>query len=107
MIYNSDIMPEELVSERRMTRGIYIFDFFIIIAFGAFGYLTQMFVASSFQTIYVLGNVAIGFYLTRYSKLNPKKRIYQSIRFLLSRSREQYIPIAIENQPIEETDFHA
>lgn len=106
MIYNSEIMPEELISERRMTRGIYIFDFFTIIAFAAFGYLTRMLVASSFQTIYVFGNAAIGFYLTRYSKSNPKKRIYQSIRYFLSRSREQYNPIAITNEIIEENTFN-
>lgn len=105
MIYDEDIMPEELVSERRMTVGIYIFDFFMIIAIGILGYVTRILVASSLQTIYVLGNIAVGIYLTRYSKTNPKKRNYQAIRYFISRSHDSYNPVAITCEPITEEDL--
>lgn len=102
MDYDPDLLPAEINSEKKFSKHIYIKDFFIIMLFVVIGYVTKSRMVSFLQDIYWAGMGLLGFYLTRRPKDNPKKRMYEALWFYLTRPREGYEPISIENKGIEE-----
>lgn len=102
--YDSEHMPEEIKAEKYFSKHFTVADFFIIVAFFILGQATQSFVAESLQTIYVFGMVIIGFVITRNSRFNPKKKIYESFYYYLSRDGSTYESINIENPRIKDDE---
>ena len=96
MIYDVETMTEELTSEKKFSGYIYMFDFFFIIAFAMISYLTQNLVSSQIFIVYLLCNLGIGLFLSRKSHYNPKKRIYQSLKYFIARDRKTYYSIDLE-----------
>lgn len=91
MDYGDMNIPQEIKSETYFGKGIFLLDLAII-----FGY---WFLMSSFDNLiydkisifYTAFNVLIAFILTRKSRKNPKKRLYESlIIYFLSLKNNKY-----------------
>jgi len=100
--YSADIMPEEIKPEKKLMKNIYAFDFFAIVGSFALGQATKMFVASALQWPYIMGCLVIGIVLTRQSKTNPKKRVWQAVEFFVTRPTETYLSISVDSEPMQE-----
>lgn len=91
MDYGDMNIPQEIKSETYFGKGIFLLDLAVI-----FGY---WFLMSSFDDLiydklsifYTAFNVLIAFILTRKSRKNPKKRLYESLLiYFLSLKNNKY-----------------
>lgn len=94
-------IPLDVKTEQKFSPKIFIFDFFFIIGFVTFGFVTQSMITTMFQIPYLAFNVFLGIYLSRKSRNNPEKRIFQSIWMFLRRPRTTYVPIELPNARIK------
>lgn len=86
-------ISEELKSETRISRYIYLSDFFFII--GAIGvvYLMSGFVHSDLRTEYYIFSFIVAVILTLPSSFNHKRRNWQTMYFALKKDRKVYRPV--------------
>ena len=103
MIYDEEVLPEEIKTERNIYGQITVS---VLIGIGlgfVWGYMSMAFVTPALQMIYVIGNCIIGFVLSLpYKSFNPKKRLITSIRYMFMRTKLTYHPIEFTPDPIEE-----
>lgn len=104
--YDSDIMPDEIETETKIVKGVYVKDFFIMVGAYVFAYLSMGLVAEPLQAVYQIGTVLIALIVTRKSGINPGKRNYESMRFLIERMllSPPYEDITIDMPTIEESE---
>ena len=103
MNYDPDLMPEELKEDKQISRAIDVIDLIIWGAFIGFGYITRGLVIKAFVIPYMIGVFVVGFILTRKAgKLNPKKKIFDSIRFLIQRPTDTFISETVELPVLED-----
>lgn len=95
-----NFVPTEVKTPKKFSAKIYMFDFFFIIGFVAFGALTQNMVVPVLRVVFLFFNFAMGIFLSRKSQNNPGKRIYQSLWLYLRRPRTSYRAIEIEQESI-------
>ena len=105
MNYDPDLMPEELKEDKQITGSVDMIDLIIWGAFVGLGYLTRGFVAKVLVIPYIAGMFLVGFILTRKSGFwNPKKKLYDSIRFMLMRPTTTYESETVDLSVMED-DF--
>ena len=105
MNYDPDLMPEELKEDKRISKAIDVVDLIIWGAFLAFAYMTKGMVASALTIPYIVGMFLIGFILTRKDeKRNPKKKLYDSLRFMFIRPTTTFISETVEEDVLD-NDF--
>lgn len=105
MDYNPDNMPEELKEDKQITRAIDVIDLIIWGAFIGFGYITRGIVAKVMAIPYIIGMFVIAFVLTRKSGYwNPKKKLYDSILYMLIRPTDTFESEAVEEAVLDVED---
>ena len=105
MNYDPDLMPEELKEDKQITRAIDVIDLIIWGAFVGLGYLTRALVAKALVIPYMAGLFLIAFVLTRKSgQWNPKKKLYDSIRFMLMRPTDTFESEVVE-EPVLDVEY--
>ncbi|MEG1482896.1 MAG: DUF5592 family protein [Cetobacterium sp.] len=88
MQYN---IPKEISSEMKFTKSIYLFDIAILVIGLAIAWSFNSLVYSKLLFFYY-GYVIFGIaFLVAKSKLNPKKRNFESIYLCIIRNRTTYI----------------
>lgn len=87
------VVPQEIKSETRVTKNIYLFDFFFLIVYGGITALFASAVTASFLFPYWIFSILMGLMLISGSKSNKKRRFYQSIVIYLRKDRGIYRPI--------------
>ena len=107
MIYDEEVLPEEIKTERQVTGPITISILIGMLLGASIGYLMMQLITPLLQIPFIIGNVLIGGALAApYKRFNPKKRLIRSLWFMLNRPKETYYPIEIDPEPIEEeTDY--
>lgn len=92
------IVPQELKSESKLWKSLYITDLFITIGYVLVLNIFSVFVPDELSIAYFIFNLIVAFILTRKSPYNPKKRIYQTIYYFLLKEKYIYKPIAIKRK---------
>ena len=88
------IIPQELKSEPQFFRWLSFSDAaFIIVWFTVLSYPGLLILDERIQAFYFAYNLLVGLILTRKSPFNPKKKLYHTILFALSRDKRVYIPL--------------
>lgn len=88
------IVPQELKSETKLWKWVYLSDLFFIIGYVAIMNLFNLFVPTVLELPYLLFNIIVALSLTISSPMNKKKRIYQSIFYFLITDKFVYKPIS-------------
>lgn len=83
----------EFKSEQRVIWFVYIKDVFILLGFFVIGYIFKNSVHSRLETVFIIYNLFIGIVITRKSKTNPKKRVYEAILIMLMKDKNIYKPV--------------
>lgn len=91
MTNNVFIIPEEVTSEIRLIKGLYLFDIIFIFAFYFIGDMFQGLIHPLIQIPYMFFLVILSLYLTRPSHENPGKRKYYSFLYKLQKNKEPQI----------------
>lgn len=92
------ILVEELESERKISDKISLPDFFFMIGYFVLSLAFSDLVHPKLTILYYAYNFFVSIILTRPSKNNPGKRIYESIFFILIKNRNVYKPISDESE---------
>lgn len=88
MNYQYEIV-RELKSHARVSRHIYLFDFFTIVGVLGVSLILEPAVYPSLSFVYYAYSVAVGFVLSRTIKRkNPEKRLFQAVAIALRRKKE-------------------
>lgn len=87
------VIPQEIKSETKVTRNIYLFDFFFLIVYGGATAMFANAVTSSFLVVYWIFSMLMGLMLISGSKTNKKRRFYQSVVIYLRKDKGIYRPI--------------
>lgn len=93
---------EELKSAAKIGK-FYITDIIFVFIFWMIMNVFQDKVSSYLQIIYNIFNIFVGIILVIPSKYNPKKRLWQSFRFMLTRDNNVYTAISV-NERSEDFD---
>lgn len=72
-------MPQELHSETKLGKYIFFIDAAVIGGYYLFFSIFEDYVHPTLTTVYTVFNVLVAFLLTRPSRANPQRRIYQSL----------------------------
>lgn len=88
------IIPQEIKSETKITKNIYLFDFFFLLVYVSFTALTANIVSGTLTVLYWFFSIACALMLISSSRRNRKRRFYQSLVIYLSRDKKIYRPIA-------------
>ncbi|MPQ45256.1 DUF5592 family protein [Clostridium tarantellae] len=87
MQYN---IPKEITSEMKFSKNIYLFDLATICGAMTIAWLLSPLVYSSFRNIFYVFILIASIFMVNKSRVNPKKRNYQSIYYALIRNRNTY-----------------
>lgn len=101
MTYQYEIV-RELKSHAKMSRHLYLFDFFTILGVGLLSMILDLAVYPSLKVVYYMYAVAFGFLLSRTIKRkNPGKRLFQATAMVLRRKKDSlqrcdvFLPIPV------------
>ncbi len=86
------IIPQELKSPTRVNKYMYLYDFVFIISYFLFFSMLGSGIHEVLKLPYYAYNLITAFLLTRSSRSNPQKRIYESIFYQVIRDRGIYHP---------------
>ncbi len=99
----------EIKTETKVYKGIYLFDFFFLIIYMMITWMIKDFVSSNLQVLFFVFSLICALYLTSKSTTNKERRKYQAIVLFLKHDRAVYRPVmniskATKNQLKEEED---
>lgn len=84
------VIPNDIKTEMRMYKQIYMFDFIISVVMIGVTYVLGRFVEPSFKFPFYLFMTVVVITLLSRPRTNPKKRMYQAMILALNRSRQTY-----------------
>ena len=98
------IVPQEIKSETKVTKGIYVFDFFFLIVYGSLTVMLKNAVNGTLQIPFIIFSVVMAVVLIGGSTTNRKRRNYQALVLFLNRDRAVYRPVGTEMKEEGEND---
>ena len=87
------IVTQEIKSETKVGKVIYVFDFLFIVVYIMVSYLLSYVVADELHVPFYIFSVIMAIILTMPSFANKKRRNYQSILLLVKKDRTIYKPV--------------
>lgn len=84
---------DEIKSETKVYKGIYLFDFFFLILYMMISYILRFFVASSLTVVFMIFSAICALYLTSKSSTNKQRRKYEALILFLRHDRAVYRPV--------------
>lgn len=90
------IVVQEIKSETKVGKSIYLFDFFFLLTYGAVSFLLGSMVHSMLQIPFYIWSAVWGIFLTLKSGWNKKRRNWESILLYIRKDREVYYPLVNE-----------
>ncbi|EPB8167272.1 DUF5592 family protein [Clostridium perfringens] len=84
-------IPKEISSEIKLSSKFYLFDLGMTLLALVFAFSLQSLVYPPFLIPFYIFVSVSSIYLVNKSKVNPKKRIYQSVYLALMRDKTTYI----------------
>ena len=86
-------IAKEIRSQTKVGAWIYAFDFMFLVLYALTAYLFKSFVNEHLIIPYVIFNAVMALILTSPSRLNRRRRMYQSVFIFLSRDDTLFRPI--------------
>ena len=83
-------IPNEVSTELKINKVLYLFDLMFIIGLILFRQITINFIHSSLTIYYTIFLAVFGLFMIVRPSTNPKKRMYQSLLFGIVRKKESY-----------------
>ena len=90
MVYT---LPKEIKSAMKITKSLYAYDLVFLVCFMCFAWLLDILVYKPLLVPYYIFMFIMGLYLRGNSLINPKKRNFQSIYYIVIRDRKSYIKV--------------
>lgn len=87
------IVTQEIKSETKVGKVIYVFDFFFLVVWIMVSYMLAYMVADELHVPFYIFSVIMAIILTMPSFSNKKRRNYQSILLLIKKDRAVYKPV--------------
>ena len=92
------IIPQELKTPTRVNKYMYLYDFVFIISYFLFFSVLGSGIHEVLKIPYYAYNLGVAFILTRGSRSNPQKRIYEAILYRIIKDRSVYHPVVDTDQ---------
>ncbi len=89
------IVAQEIKSETKVGRSIYLFDLFFVIIYICISVVLASAVHESLTILFYVFSFGCALFLTAKSHANRKRRNFESIILFLRRDREVYRPVLI------------
>lgn len=87
-------VTQEIKSQTKVKKGIYVFDFFFLIIYVSISFMVgKIFVNGLIFMLYLLFSLGVAIYLVGNSKMNIKRKNYQTILLFIRRDRAVYRPV--------------
>lgn len=87
------IVAQEVKSETKVSKNIYLFDFFFILVYFTISLILGIVVHENLKILFYVFSGICALYLTTNSRTNRGRRNYESILLFLRRDRDVYLPI--------------
>ncbi|WP_294363789.1 DUF5592 family protein [uncultured Clostridium sp.] len=85
------VLPKQIRSLTKLTKSIYLYDLAFIGIFMCISWILDFYVYKPLLVPYFIFMFIMAIYFRGFSTINPKKRNYQSIYYILVRNRKTYI----------------
>ncbi len=85
------VLPKEISASIKFTKNLYLYDFIFIAIFMCSAWGLDFLVYPPLKFFYYIFMAVMALYFRSKSSINPKKRKYQSIYYMLIRNRKSYI----------------
>lgn len=87
------IVAQEVKSETKVSKNIYLFDFFFILVYFTISLILGIAVHENLKILFYVFSGICALYLTANSRTNRGRRNYESILLFLRRDRDVYLPV--------------
>ena len=95
-------VTQEIKSQTKVAKGIYIFDFFFLLIYVSISFmLGKVFVNGLLFLPYILFSLIIAIYFVSPSSMNKRRKNYQSILLFIRQDRAVYRPVKNISKQIE------
>lgn len=97
------LVAQEIKSETKVSKNIYLFDFFFLILYMAVSVIFGTLVHESLRMFFYVYSFLAALFLTGKSHYNRRRRNYESIAILIRRDMQVYHPVLnISREPEKE-----
>lgn len=87
------IVAQEIKSETKVNKWIYLFDLFFVIIYGTVSLILGGTVHAKLRVLFYLYSMACALFLTAKSRTNRHRRNYEAMILFLRRDREVFQPV--------------
>lgn len=87
------LVAKDIKSETKVSKNIYIYDFFFILIYMSVSLVLANLVHPSLKIVFFIYSLVMAVFLTAKSYYNKKRRNYESIMIMLRRDKESYTPV--------------
>lgn len=87
------IVAQEVKSKTKVSKNIYLFDFFFILVYFSISLILGIAVHENLKILFYVFSGVCALYLTTNSRTNRGRRNYESILLFLRRDRDVYLPV--------------
>lgn len=87
------LVAQEIKSETKMGKSIYLFDFFFLIFYMSVSLVLANLVHPSYKVVFLIYSFIMALTLTSKSFYNKKRRNYESIAIMFRRDMNVYYPV--------------
>lgn len=87
------LVAKDIKSEMKVSKNIYIYDFFFILIYMSVSLVLANLVHPSLKIVFFIYSLGMAVFLTAKSYYNKKRRNYESVMIMLRRDKESYSPV--------------
>lgn len=98
------VVAQEIKSETRVGKSIYLFDLFFVIIYFSVSYVFASAVHEMLKLAFYVFSLACALFLTAKSHMNRKRRNYESIILFLRKDREVYHPVPHKSKATQQKE---
>lgn len=99
-------IPNEVTTELKINKVLYLFDLLFLISIIVFRQITLPFIHSRFSIYYTIFLALFAVFMLIRPASNPKKRMYQTLIYIIVRKKDDYSAIdysIIDDEESEES----
>lgn len=89
----NNLVPQEINSETKVGKSIYLFDFFFLVIYMAVSLVIGNMVHESLRFLFYVYSFLMALFFTGKSFYNQKRRNYESIAILIRKDLDIYYPV--------------
>lgn len=95
------IVVQDIKSETKVGKSVYLFDFFFLVTYGAVSFLFGSTVHEMLRITFYIFSAVCAIFLTMKSNWNKKRRNWESLLLYIRRDKGVYYPLVNENVATE------